>query len=224
MPLPTAISWVVSTAWAQKNHGTSANSTALPILLTPKDKLLPRHRNIRMSCSLLNLIWILLKKCGPHGSSSETEGPRRMRNWWNCKKIMPEFKKPKSEKEFERNFAQIKPLMNETQAYYESARCLFCFDAPCVNACPTSIDIPLFIRQINSGNEMGAAKTIYDSNWLGHACGQVCPTEVLCEGACVYNNQGVKPIEIGRLQAFATNKAIADDKKLFITGKPNGKK
>ncbi len=132
---------------------------------------------------------------------------------------MPEYKKPTSEKEFEQNFAQIKPLMNETQAYYESARCLFCFDAPCINACPTSIDIPLFIRQINSGNDMGAAKTIYDSNWFGRACGQVCPTQVLCEGACVYNNQGVKPIEIGRLQAFATNKAITEDKKLFITGK-----
>lgn len=137
---------------------------------------------------------------------------------------MPEFKKPKSEKEFNQNFSQIKPLMDETKAYYESSRCLFCFDAPCVKACPTGIDIPLFIRQINTENSTGAAKTIYNSNWFGYACGQVCPTEVLCEGACVYNNQDVKPIEIGRLQAFATANVIAENKKLFITGKPNGKK
>lgn len=137
---------------------------------------------------------------------------------------MSEYKPPSSEQEFENNFAQIKPLMNDTQAYYESSRCLFCYDAPCVNACPTGIDIPLFIRQINSKNDSGAAKTIYDSNYFGYACGKVCPTEVLCEGACVYNHQDVKPIEIGRLQSYATGKAIQSDKKLFITPKPNGKK
>lgn len=137
---------------------------------------------------------------------------------------MSEFKPPKSEKEFAKNFSQIKPLMNETQAYYESSRCLFCYDAPCIKACPTGIDIPLFIRQINSGNSMGAAKTIYDSNWLGHACGQVCPTEVLCEGSCVYNHQDVNAIEIGRLQAYATDKAIVQGKKLFTLAKPNEKK
>ncbi|KAB2880599.1 NAD(P)-binding protein [bacterium] len=137
---------------------------------------------------------------------------------------MPEFQKPSSKKEFDRNFSQIKPFLNETQAYYESSRCLFCYDAPCIQACPTGIDIPLFIRQIHSGNTIGAAKTIYDANYLGHACGQVCPTEVLCEGACVYNHQNIKPIEIGRLQSFATTQAITNNKKLFITGKPNGKK
>ncbi|MEO6168981.1 MAG: NAD(P)-dependent oxidoreductase [Chitinophagales bacterium] len=137
---------------------------------------------------------------------------------------MGEFKPPASEREFEENFAQIKPLMSDTQAYYESSRCLFCYDAPCVNACPTGIDIPLFIRQINSGNELGAAKTIYNSNYFGYACGKVCPTEVLCEGACVYNRQNVKPIEIGRLQSFATGKAISTGKKLFIPPKSNGKK
>src|SRR5258705_12859378 len=137
---------------------------------------------------------------------------------------MAEFKKPESEKEFEENFAQIKPLMSETEAFYESSRCLFCYDAPCVNACPTGIDIPLFIRQINSANIEGAAQTIYQSNFFGYACGKVCPTEVLCEGACVYNHQDVKPIEIGRLQSFATGKAIQTDKKLFNTGKTNGNK
>ena len=137
---------------------------------------------------------------------------------------MAEFVPPTSEQEFEKNFSQIKPLMTNTEAYYESSRCLFCYDAPCVNACPTGIDIPLFIRQINSKNEMGAAKTIYDSNYFGYACGKVCPTEVLCEGACVYNHSDVKPIEIGRLQSFATSKAISTDKKLFTIPKSNGKK
>jgi dihydropyrimidine dehydrogenase (NAD+) subunit PreT len=137
---------------------------------------------------------------------------------------MAEYKQPQSEKEFSENFAQIKPLMSDTEAYYESSRCLFCYDAPCVNACPTGIDIPLFIRQINSKNEFGAAKTIYDSNFFGYSCGKVCPTEVLCEGACVYNNSDVKPIEIGRLQSFATGKAIAFSRKIYTTPKPNGKK
>jgi glutamate synthase (NADPH/NADH) small chain len=137
---------------------------------------------------------------------------------------MSDYTKPTDESEFEKNFEQIKPLMNSTQAYYESSRCLFCFDAPCVNACPTRIDIPLFIRQISSGNLTGSAKTIYESNYFGYACGKVCPTDVLCEGACVYNLQEVKPIEIGRLQSFATSTAIIESKKLFIPGKPNGKK
>ena len=137
---------------------------------------------------------------------------------------MSEYKAPKSEKEFEENFSQIKPLMSNSEAYYESSRCLFCYDAPCVNACPTGIDIPLFIRQINTNNALGAAKTIYDSNTFGYACGKVCPTEVLCEGACVYNHQDVKPIEIGRLQSYATGKAIEKNHKIYTTGKPNGKK
>ncbi len=136
---------------------------------------------------------------------------------------MAEYKRPTTEAEFESNFAQLKPLMNATEAYYESSRCLFCYDAPCINACPTGIDIPLFIRQINTGDLDGAAKTIYDSNWFGYACGKVCPTEVLCEGACVYNHQNVKPIEIGRLQSVATGQAIAANKKLYQCAPDNGK-
>lgn len=137
---------------------------------------------------------------------------------------MSEFNNPTTEQEYHKNFEQIKPLMNDTQAYYESSRCLFCYDAPCVTACPTHIDIPLFIRQINSGNTTGAAKTIYDSNYFGNTCGKVCPTDVLCEGACVYNLQEVKAIEIGRLQTFASTKVISENKKLFSPGKSNGKK
>ncbi|MBK7296541.1 MAG: FAD-dependent oxidoreductase [Flavobacteriales bacterium] len=137
---------------------------------------------------------------------------------------MAEYKKPTTEAEFNANFHPKKPLMTDTEAYYESSRCLYCYDAPCVTACPTGIDIPQFIRQINSGTNEGAAKTIYDSNWMGHACGNVCPTEELCEGACVYNHSDVKPIEIGRLQAHATAEVIRTKKKLFRVGKDTGKK
>ncbi|GJM30340.1 MAG: dihydropyrimidine dehydrogenase subunit A [Cyclobacteriaceae bacterium] len=127
---------------------------------------------------------------------------------------MGDFNQPESKEDFLNNFQEVKPLMNSTEALYESARCLFCYDAPCITACPTEIDIPLFIRQINTNNITGASNTIYRSNWLGNICGQVCPTEVLCEGACVYNHQNVKPIEIGRLQSYATAQAIKSGQKL----------
>ncbi len=137
---------------------------------------------------------------------------------------MSEYKSPASAEEFDLNFAQIKPLMSPNQAHFESARCLFCYDAPCVAACPTGIDIPLFIKQIHSGNVSGSAKTIYESNYFGHACGKVCPTEVLCEGSCVYHHQGVPAIEIGRLQSFATSKAIEENLSITSIPAPKGKK
>ncbi len=137
---------------------------------------------------------------------------------------MAEYKRPKTKEEFDKNFKQKKPLMNDTEAYYEASRCLFCYDAPCIQACPTSIDIPLFIKQIHTDNVTGASRTIFDSNWLGNACGVVCPTGVLCEGACVYNHQDVPPIQIGRLQNYATNKTIDANKTLFKVGASNGKK
>lgn len=137
---------------------------------------------------------------------------------------MAEYQRPTSESALEEHFEQIKPYMNPTMAYYESSRCLFCYDAPCVKACPTGIDIPLFIRQINTQNVEGAASTIYSANYFGNICGKVCPTEVLCEGACVYNHQNVKPIEIGRLQSFATASVIQAEKQLFRPAPDNGKK
>jgi len=137
---------------------------------------------------------------------------------------MAEYKVPTSEKEFQKNFKQKKPLMNVSEAHYESSRCLFCYDAPCVNACPTHIDIPLFIKQIHTNNKIGAAKTIFDANWLGNACGIVCPTGVLCEGACVFNHQDIPPIQIGRLQNFATRTVIDKNKILFQVGESTGKK
>jgi len=137
---------------------------------------------------------------------------------------MAEYKKPTSEAEFQKNFKQKKQLMNDTEAYYEASRCLFCYDAPCIQACPTHIDIPLFIKQIHTDNITGSSKTIFDANWLGNACGIVCPTGVLCEGACVYNLQDVPPVQIGRLQNYATNKTIDAQKTIFKVGASNGKK
>ena len=123
----------------------------------------------------------------------------------------------------EKRFPQIKPLMNSSEAYYESSRCLFCYNAPCMLACPTAIDIPLFIRQINNGNLTGAAKTIYQSNYLGNTCGKVCPTEVLCEGACVFTKVNIQALDIGRLQNFATNNAILSNQQFFEMPSYNGK-
>jgi dihydropyrimidine dehydrogenase (NAD+) subunit PreT len=137
---------------------------------------------------------------------------------------LAEYKKPITEEEFEQNFAQKKPLMNQTEAFYESSRCLFCYDAPCMNACPTHIDIPLFIKQINTGNLTGASKTIFEANWLGNACGKVCPTSELCEGACVYDGQNVPVIQIGRLQNYATDHTIKAGTVLFTSGADNGRK
>ncbi len=125
--------------------------------------------------------------------------------------------------DIEQIFAQLKPLMNNSQAYYESSRCLFCYNAPCMLACPTNIDIPLFIRQINNGNLSGAAKTIYSANYLGNTCGKVCPTEILCEGACVFTKMNIRAIDIGRLQNFATNNAILAHLKFFDIPEFNGK-
>lgn len=100
-------------------------------------------------------------------------------------------------------FSEIAPPLTAAQAQVESARCLYCYNAPCANACPTHIDIARFIKQISSGNIDGAKKTILEANIFGLSCGIVCPTEVLCEGACVHNLDHKKPIEIGLLQRYA---------------------
>jgi glutamate synthase (NADPH/NADH) small chain len=90
----------------------------------------------------------------------------------------------------------------------EANRCLYCVDAPCIKACPTEIDIPSFIRKIATGNVKGSARTILNQNILGYSCGRVCPVEVLCAGSCVYNAWGRTPIQIGRLQRYATETAM----------------
>ncbi len=103
------------------------------------------------------------------------------------------------------NFAEIKPPLRPQEALIEANRCLYCFDAPCIMACPTGIDVPAFIKKIAFGNPAGAAKTILTANILGDSCSRVCPTKVLCEGACVLEDRDEKPIQIGRLQRYATD-------------------
>jgi glutamate synthase (NADPH/NADH) small chain len=103
------------------------------------------------------------------------------------------------------NFSEIHPPLRPPEALVEASRCLYCFDAPCIMACPTGIDIPAFIKKIAFGHPAGAAKTILTANILGASCARVCPTAVLCEGACVLDDRDGQPIQIGRLQRFATD-------------------
>lgn len=104
--------------------------------------------------------------------------------------------------------AELKPPYTSQQALVEAGRCLFCFDAPCIMACPTGIDIPSFIKKISTGNVTGAARTILTANILGASCARVCPTEVLCEGACVVLDREGDPVKIGRLQRYATDPVL----------------
>ena len=121
-----------------------------------------------------------------------------------------------TDSEYAANFADIHPpFATSDAAIVEANRCLFCYDAPCMKSCPTSIDMPMFIRQITTNNVKGSAKTIFDSNILGAGCSRVCPVEKLCEGACVYNLMGEKPIQIARLQRYSTEKAISNSWKLY---------
>jgi dihydropyrimidine dehydrogenase (NAD+) subunit PreT len=107
------------------------------------------------------------------------------------------------------NFDDLHPAYAPHEAAVAADRCYFCYDAPCVTACPTDIDIPLFIRQIQTGHAQAAAKTILDQNILGGMCARVCPTETLCEEACVRETAEGKPVEIGRLQRYATDTVMA---------------
>jgi glutamate synthase (NADPH/NADH) small chain len=125
--------------------------------------------------------------------------------------------------EYEANFSDLHPAYDRHEALVAADRCYFCYDAPCMTACPTAIDIPMFIREISTGNTLGAAKTIFDQNILGGMCARVCPTETLCEQACVRNTAEEKPVEIGRLQRFATDTAMAMDKQFYKRAAPTGK-
>jgi dihydropyrimidine dehydrogenase (NAD+) subunit PreT len=121
------------------------------------------------------------------------------------------------------NFADLHPALSPHEARVEAERCYFCFDAPCQQACPTSIDIPLFIRQIAAGNRAGAAMTIFDANIMGGICARVCPTETLCEEACVREAAEGKPVSIGQLQRYATDPLIASGRSPYSRGNPTGK-
>ena len=100
-------------------------------------------------------------------------------------------------------FGELRAGFGRQAAVVEAERCLFCFDAPCMGACPTHIDVPRFIKKIATGNVMGSAAVILEANVLGGSCSRACPVEVLCEGACVLHRQNRQPIEIGRLQRYA---------------------
>ncbi len=134
-----------------------------------------------------------------------------------------------SDEDYAENFADLHPALDAHEAVVAADRCYFCHDAPCVTACPTDIDIPLFIRQIATGTPEAAAKTIFTQNILGGMCARVCPTETLCEEACVRETAEGKPVMIGQLQRFATDtlmqagghpfhRAAATGKRIAVVG------
>ncbi|MBI1417289.1 MAG: NAD(P)-binding protein [Limimaricola sp.] len=125
--------------------------------------------------------------------------------------------------EIAQNFADLQPPLDPHEAAVAADRCYFCHDAPCTVACPTSIDIPMFIRQIATGRPEAAARTIFDQNILGGMCARVCPTEDLCEQACVREAAEGKPVEIGRLQRYATDTAMARQGHPFARAAATGK-
>ncbi len=134
---------------------------------------------------------------------------------WRAEKLPPET--------LQKNFVEITPPLTDEEALVESNRCLFCYDAPCMRACPTHINIPSFIKKIATGNLKGSARVIMESNFLGATCARVCPVDELCEGSCVYEPFN-KPIMIGRLQRYATDAMIAKNWHLFEPGSPTGKR
>lgn len=126
--------------------------------------------------------------------------------------------------EIDRNFDDLHPPLSRSEALIAADRCYFCYDAPCTTACPTGIDIPSFIQKIRSDNIRGSAHTILSENIMGGMCARVCPTEVLCEEACVRHTHEDKPVDIGLLQRYATDPIFADGTKLFERAPSSGKK
>jgi glutamate synthase (NADPH/NADH) small chain len=129
-----------------------------------------------------------------------------------------------SRAEIDDNFADIKPMLDKKRAIVDSARCFFCHDAPCVEACPTGIDIPNFIRMISTGNTKGAAEKILAENIFGGMCARVCPTEILCERSCVRNTSEDKPVDIGALQRYAVDQLIETGHQPFTRAESSGKR
>ena len=126
--------------------------------------------------------------------------------------------------QYAENFSDLHPPLDHHEAIVEADRCYFCFDAPCMNACPTSIDIPMFIREIVTDNPLGAAETIFAQNILGGMCARVCPTEQLCEEACVREAAEGKPVKIGQLQRYATDIAMEAEAQFFERAAATGKR
>ncbi|HEX2147704.1 MAG TPA: NAD(P)-dependent oxidoreductase [Pseudorhizobium sp.] len=129
-----------------------------------------------------------------------------------------------SPSEYASNFSDLHPRLDRHEALVAADRCYFCYDAPCMTACPTAIDIPLFIRQISTGNPLGSAKTIFDQNILGGMCARVCPTETLCEQACVRNTAEDRPVEIGKLQRYATDIAMDMNRQFYQRAASTGRR
>jgi len=121
------------------------------------------------------------------------------------------------------NFSDVAPPLDRQRALIAAQRCYYCYDAPCIQACPTGIDIPGFIRRITTGNLDGAARDILGANILGGMCARVCPTEILCEGSCVRNGPDeLAPVQIGALQRYATDWVFENDARLFERGADSG--
>lgn len=125
--------------------------------------------------------------------------------------------------DYAENFSDLHPRLDHHEALVAADRCYFCYDAPCITACPTEIDIPLFIRQIQTGTPEAAARTIFEQNILGGMCARVCPTETLCEEACVREEAEGKPVLIGQLQRYATDTLMDADVHPFTRAAPTGK-
>ena len=130
---------------------------------------------------------------------------------------------PLSLQQLQESFTETYPRYTANEAVVEANRCLYCFDAPCIKACPTDIDVPTFIRKIATGNTLGAATTILESNLMGHTCGRVCPVDELCVGACVLGEEH-RPIAIGRLQRYATDHLFQRGAMPFGAGASVGKR
>jgi len=122
------------------------------------------------------------------------------------------------------NFSDVSPPLDRQAALTAAQRCFFCYDAPCIKACPTAIDIPSFIRRITTDNLRGAALDILGANIFGGTCSRVCPTEILCEGSCVRNRPEDAPVRIGALQRYATDWVYRDDARLFERGRDSGRR
>ena len=129
-----------------------------------------------------------------------------------------------SEEQIAANFADMHPPLTPSEAIIDADRCYFCYDAPCTTACPTGIDIPGFIQKIRSGNLKGSAHTILSENIMGGMCARVCPTEVLCEQACVRNTHEDRPVRIGLLQRYATDPIFENGTPLFDARAATGRK
>ena len=125
--------------------------------------------------------------------------------------------------EIDKNFADLHPPLSRSEALIAADRCYFCYDAPCTTACPTGIDIPGFIQKIRSDNIRGSAHTILTENIMGGMCARVCPTEILCEEACVRNTHEDRPVDIGLLQRYATDPIFEDSTQLFERSDASGK-